>query len=78
MKEINAINTKKQRYVGQNTRTHMQRTALQKARVNWKYCFIALRLLHCTRLKYSVQKKSQILFVQDTEFGVAEINAPLN
>ena len=41
MKEINAINTKKQRYFGRNTRTQKSRTALLKARVNWKYCFIA-------------------------------------
>ena len=41
MKEINVINTKKQRYFGQNTRTQMLRTALLEARVKWKYCSIA-------------------------------------
>ena len=45
MNEINAIDTKKQRYFVRNTRTQMSRSALLKARENWKYCFIA-QLLH--------------------------------
>ena len=93
MKEINGINTKKQRYFGRNTIPQMLSTALLKARANWKYCFIAfVWALHCKRLKYSVQKREIYCFLSVRyilysilnfdviimEINVAEINSPLN
>ena len=41
------------------------RTALLKAKVNWKYCLIIalFRLLHCKLLKYIMQKRESYCFL---------------
>ena len=91
MKEINAINTKQQRqFFGRNTRTQKSRTALLKARVNWKYGFIAFLGFYNVKDWNTVRSKEKAVVslasdmsVQDPEFGaiimeikVAKINAP--
>ena len=79
MKEINAIKTKKQQHFSRNPRTQMLRTALLKARVNWKYCFIAF--VHTFTLKKNeiqCAEKRKLLFPKcQIVIKVAEIIAPL-
>ena len=64
MKEINAINTKKQRYFGRNTRTQDVENCSSESEGELEILFCCFfRLLHCKRLKYSVQKRESYCFL---------------